>query len=81
MLIVVDVVHASLRPHDARHLVQKDVVVSLHDSSPLLLHLELLQVQVEVHVRLRRLVVYHRAGIAYLTNGESYIIVNASSTI
>ena len=66
LFVVVDVVDAAFGPHDARHLVQEDSVVSLHDAASLLFHLQFLQVEVEVHVRLRRLVVDHRPGVTDL---------------
>lgn len=66
LFVVVDVVDAAFGPHDARHLVQKDSVVSLHDAASLLFHLQFLQVEMEVHVRLRRLVVDHRPGVTDL---------------
>lgn len=49
------------------HLAQEDAVVSLHHSMPLLLHLQFLQVEVEVHVRLWRLIVYHGFSVLHLS--------------
>lgn len=66
LFVVVDVVHHSFSLHDASHLVQEDPVVSLHHSTPLLLHLQLLQVEVEVHVRLWRFIVNHRTRVSHL---------------
>ena len=71
LFVVVDVVHATFSLHDASHLVQEDPVVSLHHSTSLLLHLQLLQVEVEVHVRLRRFIVNHRTSVTHLMCRES----------
>ena len=39
LLVVVDVVHAALGPHDAGHLVQKYTVISLYHAPSLFFHL------------------------------------------
>ena len=66
MFVVICVVHPSLGGHDVCHLLQQDPVVSLDGCSPLLLHLHLLQLEMQVHVGLRRLVINHWLGIPNL---------------
>ena len=66
LLVVVHIVNTAFGSHDTSHLVQEEAIVSLHNSASLFLHLQLLQVEMKMHVCLRRLVVYHRPSIADL---------------
>lgn len=66
LLVVVAVIYSPVGPHDVCHLLQEETVVSLHDGLPLRLHLQLLELQVKVHVGLRGVGVYHWLGIANL---------------
>ena len=60
MFVVVPVVHSCICRHDVGHLLQQDSVVALDSGKPLLLHLHLLQFEMQVHVRLWGLVINHR---------------------
>ncbi len=82
LLIVVPVVDPAPGPHDVRHLLQEETIVPLHDRVPLCLHLEFLQLQVEVHVGLRWVGVDHRLGVADLQcsrKEESHVLATVSA--
>ena len=57
LFVFVAMVHSALRTHDVRHLLQQDAIVALNGGQAFLLHLKFLQLEVQMDVRLWRLVV------------------------
>ena len=66
VFVVIPVVHKPFSSHGMSHLLQQYPIVTVNNSLSLLLHLNLLQLQVKVHVCLWRFGVHNWLGIFYL---------------